>query len=56
MIELATSTGARKLRLGAGFRVTRGAALHAELEALLGSAMLPEGERPGESQRIAASA
>jgi DNA polymerase III subunit alpha len=56
VIELATSTGARKLKLGTDFRVTRGAGLHAELEALLGSAMLPERERPEEPQRIAASA
>ena len=56
VIELSTSIGARRLKLGADFRVTHGAALHAELDALLGSAMLPDGERPGESQRIAASA
>jgi DNA polymerase-3 subunit alpha len=51
VIELATSVGERCLRLGADFRVTRGAALHAELDALLGEAML--GREP---QRIAASA
>jgi hypothetical protein len=56
VIELATSTGPRRLRLGAGFRVARGAALHAELEALLGGAMLAEDERPEESPRVAASA
>ncbi len=51
MIELATSTGARRLKLGGEFRVTRSAALHAELDALLGEAVLAEAE-----QRIAASA
>jgi DNA polymerase-3 subunit alpha len=51
VIELATSLGERRLKLGAGFRVARGAALHAELDALLGEAML--GEQP---QRLAASA
>jgi DNA-directed DNA polymerase III PolC len=51
VIELATSLGERRLKLGAGFRVARGAALHAELDALLGEAML--GEQP---QRVAASA
>ena len=56
VIELATSSGARKLRLGADFRVTRGAALHAELETLLGGAMLPAAKRPEESQPVAASA
>jgi DNA polymerase-3 subunit alpha len=51
VIQLATSVGERCLRLGADFRVTRGAALHAELDALLGEAML--GQEP---QRVAASA
>jgi len=36
VIELSTSVGRRRLRLGDGFRVTRTAALHAELDALLG--------------------
>jgi DNA polymerase III subunit alpha len=43
MIELRTSSGARRLRLGSDFRVARGAALLAELDALLGAAMLPDG-------------
>jgi len=51
VIELATSVGERCLKLGTDFRVTRGAALHAELDALLGEAML--GQEP---QRVAASA
>jgi DNA polymerase-3 subunit alpha len=71
VIELKTSVGARRLKLGADFRVARGAALHAELDALLGAAMLangsparvPESEVdgepaavPGESAAVAASA
>jgi DNA polymerase III subunit alpha len=42
VIELATSVGHRRLRLGPGFRVARSAGLHAELDALLGAAMLAE--------------
>jgi DNA polymerase-3 subunit alpha len=42
LIELATASGQRKLRLGADFRVSRSAALHAELEELLGAAMVRE--------------
>jgi DNA polymerase III subunit alpha len=42
VIELGTSVGHRRLRLGPGFRVERSAAgLHAELDALLGDAMMP---------------
>ncbi|MBV9194079.1 MAG: DNA polymerase III subunit alpha [Solirubrobacterales bacterium] len=44
VIELSTSIGSRRLRLGPGFRVSRSAALHAELDALLGVAMLGETE------------
>jgi DNA polymerase-3 subunit alpha len=40
VIELRTSRGQRRLRLGDGFRVARTAGLHAELDALLGSAIL----------------
>ena len=40
VIELRTSAGERRLRLGSDFRVSRSAGLHAELEALLGSAIL----------------
>ncbi len=42
VIELSTSVGPRKLRLGPGFRVARSAGLHAELDALLGEAILAE--------------
>jgi len=40
VIELRTSAGPRRLRLGHEFRVTRSAGLHAELHALLGEAIL----------------
>jgi DNA polymerase-3 subunit alpha len=42
VIELRTSVGARRLKLGAGFRVTQTASLEAELHDLLGHAMLSE--------------
>jgi hypothetical protein len=40
VIELCTSGGERRLRLGRDFRVSRSAGLHAELAALLGAAIL----------------
>jgi len=40
VIELATSTGPRRLRLGPDFRVARTAALHTELDALLGASIV----------------
>jgi DNA polymerase-3 subunit alpha len=43
VIELKSSVGMRRLRLGPEFRVGRSAALHAELHALLGAAMLANG-------------
>jgi DNA polymerase-3 subunit alpha len=43
VIELSTSVGKRCLRLGPSFRVERNAGLHAELDALLGSALLDRG-------------
>ncbi len=46
VIELKTSAGPRRLKLGPDFRVARGAALHAELDALLGRAPELERERP----------
>jgi DNA polymerase-3 subunit alpha len=57
VVELSSSVGDRRLKLGTEFRVMRSAALHAELEALLGEAMV--GERVPEqdgSERVAASA
>ncbi len=43
-IELQTASGRRRLRLGPDFRVTRSAALHAELIHLLGEALVGDGE------------
>jgi hypothetical protein len=40
VIELTTAAGPRCLRLGSEFRVARSAALHAELDALLGDAIV----------------
>ncbi len=48
VIELETSVGRRRLRLGPEFRVARSAALHAELDALLGSALLADEAPVGE--------
>jgi hypothetical protein len=45
VIELVTTVGSRRLKLGPDFRVSRSAALHAELDALLGHALVPRGER-----------
>jgi DNA polymerase-3 subunit alpha len=42
VVELRTSSGARRLRLGPGYRVTRSPSLHAELDALLGAAILAD--------------
>jgi DNA polymerase-3 subunit alpha len=42
VIELQTSTGPRRLKLGPGYRVTHTVGLQAELDALLGSAALHE--------------
>jgi hypothetical protein len=44
VIELSTSVGRRRLKLGEGFRVNRSAALHAELDALLGHAIVSDGD------------
>jgi DNA polymerase-3 subunit alpha len=43
VIELSTSIGHRRLKLGPEFRVQRSASLHAELDALLGSAIAAPG-------------
>jgi DNA polymerase-3 subunit alpha len=42
VIELRTSVGHRRLKLGSQFRVARTASLHAELDSLLGHAILSE--------------
>jgi DNA polymerase III subunit alpha len=44
VIELRTSVGHRRLKLGSQFRVTSNASLHAELDSLLGDAILAEVE------------
>ncbi|HTX31708.1 MAG TPA: DNA polymerase III subunit alpha [Solirubrobacteraceae bacterium] len=46
LIELETSGGRRRLKLGPDFRVARGAGLHAELDALLGAALLAQEAPP----------
>ena len=57
VVELKSSVGTRCLRLGSDFRVARGAALNAELHALLGAAMVRE-DQPAlaEPEPVAASA
>jgi DNA polymerase III subunit alpha len=42
VIELASTVGRRRLKLGPSFRVARSASLHAELDSLLGSALISE--------------
>jgi DNA polymerase-3 subunit alpha len=44
VIDLSTSIGDRRLKLGPDFRVTRSASLHAELDRLLRHAMLADGD------------
>jgi hypothetical protein len=51
LIELKTSVGPRRLRLGSEFRVARGAALHAELDELFGPALLGEEMPRGASEK-----
>jgi DNA polymerase-3 subunit alpha len=58
VIELSTTVGRRRLKLGPSFRVGRSASLHAELDALLGSALMPEvtvapGEAPPQTASVA---
>ncbi len=52
VIELSTSVGERRLKLGAGYRVCDSAGLHAELADLLGHAMLPGGETDGAAHNV----
>ena len=42
VVELSTTIGARRLRLGPSFRVRHSASLHAELDSLLGSALIDD--------------
>jgi DNA polymerase III subunit alpha len=53
VIELSTSGGQRCLKLGPSFRVSRGAGLHAELDALLGSALIDAARTPAAAAGIA---
>jgi DNA-directed DNA polymerase III PolC len=54
VIELASTVGRRRLKLGPSFRVSRSAGLHAELDALLGSALMPEvtAETPAQPEPV----
>jgi DNA polymerase-3 subunit alpha len=52
VIELSTSVGDRRLKLGPGFRVAHSASLHAELDALLGDAILADGDLSAENVSI----
>ncbi|HEY4826316.1 MAG TPA: OB-fold nucleic acid binding domain-containing protein, partial [Solirubrobacteraceae bacterium] len=49
VIELSTSVGDRRLRLGPDYRVDHCASLHAELDALLGHAILADGDGGAEN-------
>jgi DNA polymerase III subunit alpha len=51
VIELSTSVGHRRLKLGPSFRVSRSASLHAELDDLLGSALIPEAAITADAER-----
>jgi hypothetical protein len=46
VIELATTIGHRRLKLGPSFRVERSAGLHAELDHLLGNALIDRASAP----------
>ncbi|MGI8715273.1 MAG: DNA polymerase III subunit alpha [Solirubrobacteraceae bacterium] len=50
VIELTTTVGRRRLKLGPSFRVARGPGLHAELDHLLGPALISEAASPSEPQ------
>ena len=53
VIELATTGGRRRLKLGPSFRVRRSASLHAELDHLLGSALLGGETAPAAAASVA---
>jgi DNA polymerase III subunit alpha len=55
VIELSTTVGHRRLKLGPSFRVSHSAGLHAELDALLGAALIhePPAERRAEAAGVA---
>jgi DNA polymerase-3 subunit alpha len=52
VIELSTSVGDRRLKLGAEYRVSDSASLKAELADLLGHAMLPGGDTDGAAHNV----
>ncbi len=52
VIELSTSVGDRRLRLGPDFRVSHSAALHSQLDDLLGHAILPDGDVEAENVSV----
>ncbi|HEY5428221.1 MAG TPA: DNA polymerase III subunit alpha [Solirubrobacteraceae bacterium] len=54
VIELSTTVGHRRLKLGPSYRVAHSAGLHAELDALLGSALMPQAAAQREPQAEAA--
>jgi DNA polymerase III subunit alpha len=56
VIDLSTSVGHRRLKLGPGFKVARSAGLHAELDALLGSALLAQAPAAPQPASVAAAA
>jgi DNA polymerase-3 subunit alpha len=49
VVDLRTTVGQRRLRLGREFRVLRSAGLHAELDALLGPALIAAPPRAPEA-------
>ncbi len=55
VIELSTSVGARRLRLGQEYRVSRSAGLHAELDSLLGEAMLADSAQVPQAEALGAA-
>jgi len=52
VIELSTSIGDRRLKLGPDFRIAHSAGLHAELDALLGHAILADGDGGAENVSV----
>jgi DNA polymerase-3 subunit alpha len=56
VIELSTTVGQRRLKLGPSFRVQRSAGLHAELDALLGAALIDDAVTPDATQVTASVA
>jgi DNA polymerase-3 subunit alpha len=55
VIELSTTVGHRRLKLGPSYRVAHSAGLHAELDALLGSALVAEPAARHDPQPVGAA-